>query len=77
MIRASLKFKVGFYLVIALTVIPLATSRMKEISHIREHPVLHFLEKIAAKIFGKRFVLLVVFCTRHTGISVSQVDNIS
>ena len=46
-------------LVIALTVIPLATSRMKELSHLKEHPLLHRLITFAERVFGKWFIRLV------------------
>ncbi len=46
-------------LVIALTVIPLATSRMRELSHLKEHPVLHRAVVVAERIFGKWFIRVV------------------
>ena len=46
-------------LVIALTVIPLATSRMQELSHLKEHPVLHRLKASAEWLLGKWFIRLV------------------
>ncbi|MFO7976286.1 MAG: efflux RND transporter permease subunit, partial [Candidatus Hydrogenedentota bacterium] len=46
-------------LVIALTVIPLATSRMKELSHLKEHPVLRRIIAFAERIFGKWFIRMV------------------
>ena len=51
-------------LVIALTVIPLASSRMKELSNLSEHPFLHRIVACAERVFGRWFIRLVRLISR-------------